>query len=309
MSNIKEQVVNELHKAARKNFPRRHVILKGLNDLIQADLVEMIPYAQKNKGNRYILNVINAFSKFAWAQPVKRKNAKDVASAMEKILLEMKTKPKNLQTDLGGEFYNKEFKELTDKFKINHYSTYSNLKASIVERLNRTLKNWMWKRFSMQGNYSWLTLLPEIVAKYNNTKHGTINMKPVDVTKKDEKYLLKHSYNYPKKIGRKRKFRVGDYVRISKHREAFSKGYTPNWSNEVFKILKVRKTNPLTYFLEDEQKNQIKGGFYKQEIQKVLYPDIYLVEKVLRRKGNKLYVKWLGLNRTHNSWINKNEYV
>lgn len=86
MSKIKEDVVQELHKPARKNFRRRHVIVKGLNDLIQADLVEMIPYAKSNRGYRYILIVINVFSKFVWAQPVKRKNAIDVASAMKKIL-------------------------------------------------------------------------------------------------------------------------------------------------------------------------------------------------------------------------------
>lgn len=218
--------------------------------------------------------------------------------------------PKNLQTDMGKEFYNKEFKELMNKFKINHYSTYSNLKASVVERVNRTLKNLMWKQFSLQGNYKWLDILPEIVEKYNNTKHTNTGMKPEDVKKKDEKHLLQTVYSHLKTVDpRKQKFRVNDSVRISKYREAFSKGYTPNWSNEVFKIWKVRNTNPTTYLLEDQEGNQIEGGFYEHEIQNVKYPNIYLVEKVLRRKGSKLYVKWLGLNNTHNSWINKNELV
>ncbi|XP_023312625.1 piggyBac transposable element-derived protein 3-like [Anoplophora glabripennis] len=134
MSSIKEVVVNELHKPARKNFRRRHVLVRGLNDLIQADLVEMIPYAKVNKGYRYILIVINVFSKFVWAEPVKRKTAIEVSNAMAKILSQMKYMPHNCQTDLGKEFYNKEFKNLMTQFKINHYSTYSNLKASVVER-------------------------------------------------------------------------------------------------------------------------------------------------------------------------------
>lgn len=310
MSRIKEEVVNELHKSARKNFRRRHVIVKGLNDLLQADLVEMIPYSKINKGYRYILVVINVFSKFVWCEAVKNKTGKEVTHAMEKILSQDKIKPKNLQTDMGKEFYNKEFKELMNKFKINHYSTYSNLKASVVERVNRTLKNLMWRQFSLQGNYKWLNILPDIVEKYNSTKHKTTGMKPVDVTKKDEQHLLQHVYSHLKTVDpQKQKFKDGDSVRISKYREAFSKGYTPNWSNEVFKIRKVRNTNPTTYILEDQEGNEIQGGFYKYEIQKVKHPDIYLVEKVLRRKQNKIYVKWLGLNNQHNSWINKNELV
>ncbi|KAJ8983168.1 hypothetical protein NQ317_016268, partial [Molorchus minor] len=223
------EVVNELHKPARKNFRRRHVIVKGLNDLIQADLVEIIPYAKNNGGNRYILVVINVFSKLVWAQPVKRKSGKDVTNAMKKFLVEMKIKPKNLQTDMGKEFYNKEFKNMMEELKINHYNTYSNLKAS------------------------WLSVLPDIVRKYNDTIHRTTNRKPNSITEKDEKYLLRHAYSYLKTVDpRKQKFSVGDYVRISKYREAFSKGYTPNWSNEVFKILyKAQNTNPKTYLLEE----------------------------------------------------------
>lgn len=308
MGNIKEDVVNELHKPARIHFKRRRVIVKGLNDLLQADLVEMIPYAKINKDYKYILVVINVFSKFVWCEPVKNKSGKEVTKAMEKILSQMKVTVKNLHTDMGTEFYNKDFKQLLEKWKINHYSTYSNLKASIVERVNRTLKHQMWKQFSLQGNYKWLHILQTIVTTYNNTKHRTTGMKPSAVKKKDEKYLLEHAYNHLKTIDpRKQKFKEGDYVRISKYREAFSKGYTPNWSNEVFKIRKVHQTNPTTYYLEDQEGSEIKGGFYEQELQKVKYPDVYLVEKILKRKGNKLYVKWLGLNK--NSWISKSEIV
>lgn len=193
--NYKREIVNELHKPARKNFKRRHVIIKGLNDLYQADLVEMIPYAKENGGFKYILVVINTFSKFVWAQPVKAKSATNVAEAMNKILKSSKAVPKNLQTDMGKEFYNKTFSALMEQFNINHYSTYSSMKASIVERVNRTLKSIMWKEFSFQGNYKWLKLLPEVVSKYNSTIHKTINMKPIDVKNSHERKLLHSAYN------------------------------------------------------------------------------------------------------------------
>lgn len=307
MSLIKETVVNELHKPARKNYKRRHVIIKNLNDLWQADLVEMQPYAKFNKGFRYILVVINTFSKYVWVQPVKRKTGKEVAHAMKTILEEVKIPPKNMQTDLGKEFYNQDFKNLMVDFKINHYSTYSNLKASIVERVNRTLKGLMWKQFSLQGNYRWVSILKDIVFKYNTTKHRTTGMKPIDITKSN---AHKITYNNIKTVDPNTpKFKQGDFVRISKYREAFQKGYTPNWSNEIFQIKELKLTNPRTYLLKDSKNEDILGGFYTEELQKVKHVDAYLVEKILRRKGNKVYVKWLGLDQKNNSWILKKDLL
>lgn len=103
----------------------------------------------------------------------------------------------------------------------------------------------------------------------------------------------------------KPKFKVGDCVRISKYKHNFEKGYTPNWSTELFIIKKVNKTLPVTYHIEDQRKQNISGAFYEQELQRSNYPDAYLIEKVLKKKGNKLYVKWLGLNSAENSWIEK----
>ncbi|KAJ8962878.1 hypothetical protein NQ318_001286 [Aromia moschata] len=100
-----------------------------------------------------------------------------------------------------------------------------------------------------------------------------------------------------------------DYVRISKHREAFTKGYTPNWSNEIFRIRKVNYTYPTTYLLEDQTGQEIRGVFYNEELQKTNYYDIYLVEKILRKKRDMIFVKWLGLDNRFNSWINKNNVV
>ena len=262
----------------------------------------MIPYARENSNYKYLLTVINAFSKFAWAVPLKTKTGLEVEEAIKSILSGMKTIPSNIQTDDGKEFFNKDFKHLVKKYGINHYSTYSGLKASIVERFNRTLKNKMWKQFSMQGNYKWLDILKPLVDKYNDTKHSTIKMKPNQVNRKNEKKLLKTVYSRIK-IFNGAKFKMGDNVRISKNRHIFEKGYTPNWTTEVFSIRKVQITNPVTYLLEDYQQQPVKGGFYEYELQKVKYPDIYLVEKVLRRKGEKVYVKWLGFPSQHNSWI------
>lgn len=300
----KKQIVDELHKPTRRHFKRRTVVLKGINDLWQADLVEMGDYSKENKGYRYLLTVIDAFSKFAWAVPIKNKTAHNVTAAMRSILLQKH--PKNLQTDNGKEFYNTEFQQLMLQYGINHYSTYSTKKASIVERFNRTLKEWMWKKFSLNGSYKWLNLINDLVKMYNSKFHRTIKMKPCDVGKTEEKHLLNTVYNKIKTMP-KPKFKVGDRVRISKFKHIFEKGYTPNWTTEIFSIYQIKNTNPVTYILKDFEDKIISGSFYEAELAKTKYPNLYLVERVLKRKGSKIYVKWLGFSKSYNSWIDKKD--
>ncbi|XP_011875744.1 PREDICTED: uncharacterized protein LOC105566395, partial [Vollenhovia emeryi] len=104
-------------------------------------------------------------------------------------------------------------------------------------------------------------------------------------------------------------FKVGDAVRVSRYKTIFEKGYTPNWTTEVFKIVTVQRTNPVTYLLEDYRGELVAGAFCEYELHRATNPDVYLVEKVLRRKGDKVYVKWLGFDGSHNSWIDKNNVV
>lgn len=304
-----EDVVRELYKPARKKFPRRPTILKGLFDLHQADLAEFIPYAKQNKGYKYLLFVIDCFSKYLWCEPVKTKSAADVSRALEKIYSGSAAKtPTHLQTDLGREFYNSHVAALLKRLAINHYSTYSTIKAAIVERVIRTIKNKLYKYFTLHGKYVWINIVQDIVADYNNTIHSTIKMKPNDVKPKHEYYLLNTVYNAPK-LAARGKLKIGDVVRISKHKSLFEKGYTPSWTTELFTIHKVKLTRPVTYLLKDMNNQPISGGFYEYELQRAKYEDVYLVERVLRKKNNRVYVKWLGLDKSHNSWLDKSNIL
>ncbi|KAJ8909790.1 hypothetical protein NQ315_012810 [Exocentrus adspersus] len=139
----REDIVNELHKPAGINFKRRRTIIKGLNDLIQTDLIDLISYSNENNGCKYVLIVINCFSKFVWTEPLINKSAQE------------------LQTDIGKEFYNTNFNKLRKKYKINHYSVYSTKKASIVERSIGTIKNMLWRAFSLGGEYKWIHILDD----------------------------------------------------------------------------------------------------------------------------------------------------
>lgn len=309
----KTQIVDEIHKQARRNFIRRSVILKSIDDLWQADLIDIQNLCKYNKNFRYILVIIDCFSKFSWTVPLKSKSKSEIINAFD-CLFNAGRKPKNLQTDQGTEFYNRDFKCLMLKYNINHYSTYSVKKASIVERVIRTLKNKLYKYFNIVGNYKWIGKpLDTVTDDYNNTVHSTTKFKPIKVNTLNEG----HVRNNINKIQRannsnskKNKFHLGDFVRISKYKGTFQKGYTPNWSTEIFKIININdERQPAVYYLEDQHKQPILGAFYQEELLKTKYPDIYLIEKVLKKKGDRLFVKWLGLNKNENSWIHKSKLV
>ena len=145
-------------------------------------------------------------------------------------------------------------------------------------------------------------VLDDIVDKYNNTIHKTIKMKPIDVT--GDSYA-KYNENSNKKDP---KFKVGDHVRISKYKNIFAKGYTPNWSEEIFVISKIKNTVPWTYVINDLNGEETIGSFYEKELQKTSQKECR-IEKVIRTKGDKLYVKWKRYDSHFNSWIDKKDLV
>lgn len=154
-------------------------------------------------------------------------------------------------------------------------------------------------------------------------------MTPDEVNSSNEQNLLDTVYNYKRVIApairlstsktgeetptpsrRFSQFKVGDYVRLSKYRMLFDKGYTPNWTTEIFKIRKVQySTNPITYLLNDYQDNKIKGSVYAEELQSVKHPNVYLIEKILRKRNGQVYVKWLGFGSEHNSWVSEKDVL
>ena len=148
----------------------------------------------------------------------------------------------------------------------------------------------------------YINKLGDIVKEYNNKYHTSIKMKPIDV--KDNRYI-----NFKKEINNKNpKFKVGDHVRISKYKNIFAKGYMPNWSEEIFIIKKIKNTVPWTYVINDLNGEEIIGTFYEKELQSTGQQTLR-IEKVIKKKGDKLYVKWKGYNNSFNSWIDKKDIV
>ena len=182
------------------------------------------------------------------------------------------------------------------------YSTHNERKSVVAERFIRTLKSKIYKYMTSISKNVYINKLDDIVNKYNNTYHTTIKMKPIDV--KDNTYI-----NADKKINNKDpKFKVGDRVRTSKYKNNFAKGYMPNWSEEVFVIKKVKNTVPWTYVINDLNGEEIIGTFYEKELQKTNQEE-FRIEKVIKRKGDKMYFKWKGYDKLFNSWIDKNDII
>ena len=182
------------------------------------------------------------------------------------------------------------------------YSTYNEGKSVVAERFIRTIKSKIYKYITSISKNVYPDKLDDIVDECNNTYHTTIKMKPIDV--KDNTYI-----NADKEINNKDpKFKVGDHVRISKYKNIFAKGYMPNWNEEVFVIKKIINTVPRTYVINDLNDEEIIGTFYEKELQKISQKE-FRIEKVIRRKGDKLYVKWKGYNNSFNSWIDKANLV
>ena len=182
------------------------------------------------------------------------------------------------------------------------YLIHNEAKSVIAEKFITTLKTKIYKYMTSVLKKVYINKLDDIVDEYNNTYHRTIKMKPVDV--KDNTYI-----DFKKEVNDKDpKFKVGDHVRISKYKNIFTKGYTPNWSEEVFVIKKVKNTVPWTYVINDLNGEEIIGRFCEKELQKTNQQE-FRIKKIIKIKDDKLYVKWKGYDYSFNSWIDKKDSV
>ena len=255
-------LADELHKPVIKKFEKRKVYSQFKDNIWGVDLADMQSLSRKNKGIKYLLCAIDLLSKYAFAIPLEDKKGISIVNAFDKIIEQSNRKPNKIWVDQGGEFYNNVFKKWLSDNDIIMYSTCNEGKSVVAERFIRTLKNKLYKHMTATGKNVYYDVLDDVVNKYNNTKHSTIKMKPINV-KDNNKIVYIDEYN--EKYNR---FKVGDRVRISKFKDIFAKGYTPNWSKEIFIVNKINDTVPYTYNIKDLNDEEIIGSFYDRELQK-----------------------------------------
>ena len=308
---LQSQDTYTLHKPTRRRFPRRQVVVYGIDHQWQADLVDLAKLSSYNKGFKYLLTCIDVLSRYAWVVPLKDKTGKTLKDAFQ-VIFKSGRRPIRLQTDKGTEFTNRVFQKFLKEHDVHFFTTYhEETKASIVERFNRTLKTKMWKHFTHRETLTYVEVLSEMVASYNHTVHRTIGIPPAEVTWANQTTVSKRLYGRkgPKKWC---KFSPGDRMRLSKAKRTFKKGYLPNWTEELFTVVKCIETRPPVYLVKDDHGEILEGTFYAEEIQKVIkQDDVYKIQSVLkkRRKGRRVQylVKWLGYPESFNSWIFKQD--
>lgn len=309
-----EQDVYTLHAKAAINFPRNRVLVRGIDQQFQADLVDMIEYSEENDNVRYLLMCIDVFSKYAWVRCLSNKSAASVTNAFKDVLNEGRV-PVKLQTDEGTEFYNKKFQQLMDQYKIKHFSTSNETKASIIERFNRTFKTRMWRYLTSVNSRRYVEVVQDLVNAYNNSHHRSINMTPSTVDKNNEKIVFMHLYKLKPQKPLVFKFSKGDNVRISKLRGVFRKGYKQTFTDEHFIISECLSRDPPVYKLSDSANDPVRGTFYEGELHKVIIGKnkTFKIESVLTRKKhhgkNMVFVKWLGWPQKFNTWIPEKDMV
>ena len=309
--NPNEILSQELHKPKRINFERRRVISNHIDHIWGIDLITMIKYSKQNNNYKYILTVIDFFSKYSWCYPLKNKNSNEIINSFKDIFKKSKRKTKMIQSDEGLEFTNKQVQKFFNDNNIKWYHTYNrDIKCSICERFNRTILNKIYKNFTLNNNTIWIKDLNKLVKEYNNSYHRTIKMTPLNASKKSNENIVRKNYNF-EIITNKKKFKIGDKVRISLLKNTFEKGYTSNWSEQIYIIYDIKSSNVHYYYLKDLNGNKIDGMFYQEELLKtnMKESDLYIIEKIIKKVGNKYLVKWRGYDDTFNSYVNENDIV
>ena len=311
LGNNPNQILSqELHTQRKINFTRRKVISNNIDHIWGIDLITMIKYSKQNKNYKYILTVIDFFSKYSWCYPLKTKKSEEIINPFNDIFKKSKRKPKLIQSDEGTEFTNNVTQTFFKNNNITWYHTFNrDIKCSICERYNRTILNKIYKNFTLNNNTIWINDLDKLVNKYNNSYHRSIKMKPILASKKsNENYVRNNLYNF-KYTNKKPKFSIDDRVRVSLLKNTFEKSYISNWSQEIFIIDNIKTSNVHYYFLKDLQGEKIDGMFYEQELLKTKQNDLYIIEKIIKKVGNKYLLKWKNYPDKFNSYVNQNDIV
>ena len=244
--------INEIYsKGPKKNFVTNKTDVYHIDDIWSLDILDLKDYGPKNnRGYRYVLVVIDNFSKFGWTVPLKNKNAQTIKDSFENILINSKRKPNLIDSDRGKEFYNNIFQDFLNKNHIKLYSRNSSYGAVFAERFNRTIRDLLKKIVFERDDANWIDVLTTITKQYNNRIHSSTKLSPKDASlKKNEGFVYKNILDKRKKI--KPKYEINDLVRVADLKKTFSKGDTTNWSYKLYKITEINNDTIPTYHIDN----------------------------------------------------------
>ena len=314
-----------LQKPPRRTFKRARVEVSGPYEQYDADLADVSNISKTNNGTKFLLVVIDVFSRYLWVEPLMSKTGKEVLKAFQKIIARGHI-CKRLRTDKGGEFSNRWMKKWCQENDIHYFTTQNEIHANFAERVIRTLKSMMYRYFTKFRTYQYIDKLQQFVTGYNATPHRSLNkIAPKDVNASNKAELFgymyltkKHSSKIHKRKIQKRKipykFKIGSLVRISHLKQPFTRSYQQQWSAEIFKVKNrfLRQGIP-QYQLIDLQDDSIKGTFYQSELQRTdsSIDALWYIEKKIKKRKRNGQVEWLvkfeNWPSKYNQWISESE--
>lgn len=229
------------------------------------DLIDMQKYAGSNSSFRYILVTLDLFSKQVWLRGLKTKEGHETAMAMRSVFHSVRYPIQTIIFDEGKEFLNRHVNMLFAQFSIHSYHILTKIKAGAVERVNKTIKNLIWKLFTDTNRKRWIDSLEDIENNYNSTYHQTIKMAPNEVNWENRKKVFKTMFpNNNDRIDCRLK--IGDKVRVVLNREIFDKSYQVNWSEDIFTITNSFQRGGVCWYRLKDSSNKIypKGKYFFQ---------------------------------------------
>lgn len=293
-----------IHKDRRIRFPRNRVIAYSKDYQWMADLVFLPKLAKDNDGYRYIMVVIDVFSKYVWVRPTKTKQEQEMKRAWDSIFDEGRI-PIHLQTDRGGEFDNEYMRDYFDGKGINYFTTQnSSFKCSVVERVNRTIKSRMFRYFTAKNTHRYVDIIHKLIDGYNNSYHRSIKMTPNQACEIEPSIVFNNLYG---RLPRQRKpdLQEGDTVRMALDKSPFEKTYESTFSDNVMNVKETHQAQRLPLYSIKEKDGPLrKRRYYKQELQKVADPEIEEILDTRRRNRKQEYlVKYT--NQPTTAWVTK----
>jgi Integrase core domain len=311
------QLAFTLHKPKRINFKRNHYNLDNINQQWQADLLDLQSLSRENDGFKYILLVIDAFSRVVRVRPLKTKSAIEVLNAFKSIVCEVGRHPLFLVTDRGKEFFNNLLTKYLQELHTVHYAPSDDkFKAAFAERAIRSYKDVLFKILTATLKLRYIDHIQDIANLLNSR---SIGMPPNSVNATNIyavwKYMRNHRDDKRVATTKLANVKVDDYVRLAKNKSAMDKGFLPNWTDEIFKVVKTLPRKRVVHELEDAEGKQLEGTFYDAELQKVTKNNetLYRVDKVLKKRRyrgiREVFVSWFGYNKTHNCWIPEEDLI
>jgi transposase InsO family protein len=311
LSDVKEYLASQpaytKFRPARRRYPRNPITATYCGDVFQIDIMDMQKHVKENDGYKYAVLGYDTYSKFLAAEPIKDRTPHSVITALDAILTKLPFQLRNIYWDREGSFLSKAVQAWLESREISNYTTTSQVKAPNVERAIRTIRTYLARVHQKTSSWRWLQPIQTFVSNYNNRPHSTTKQRPLDVVV-DPAVLLQSGNNATSSHPMPP---AGSFVRISTNRGQFGKESKGTWSSEIFKVAKVRETQPIAMAeLQDLTGEGIQGSFYPYEVQEIEWDEAKkqpeTIHKTQTRGKTKRYlVSFVGWPAKHLEWVDE----